>query len=294
MPDLTQAEQDFFRTGELPPDLAAQHAAAQPEAVPPIDLSTVIPPTPAPAAAPTLDPVAEMRAMLQAEQARRTDVEDKFAKLSEQLQSVLKQQTTVQAPDEVSDPLGAMMHQLKTVTANVSTLQQQLEQEQLKSDAQKQFEQFSHSINNIKTEYMKGVPDFNSAYTHLRAVRTEDLRNYGVPESQIPQILLQDEVAVAQAALAKGQNPADIIYKTAQRHGYSSKAAPATPTTPADKIATLIEGQATAKTPTPSPSSEPMTLETLRNASDSDLSKLAQDDKAWSRIVGGGSHDIFG
>ena len=187
-----------------------------------------------------------------------------------------------------------MMHQLKAVTNNVSTLQQQLEQEQLKSNAQKQFDQFSSSINNIKTEYMKGVPDFQSAYAHLRAVRTEDLRNYGVPESQISQILLQDEVAVAQAALAKGQNPADIIYKTAQRHGYAAKAPAAAPTTPAGKIATLIEGQATAKTPVASPTSEPMTLETLRNASDSDLSKLAQDDKAWSRIVGGGSGDIFG
>ncbi len=294
MTDLTQAEQDFFRTGELPPELETQHAAAQPDATPPIDPATIVPSAPVAAPAPAaLDPVAEMRAMLAAEQARRSDVEDKFTKLSEQLQSVLKQQTVVQAPDEVTDPLGAMMHQLKAVTDNVSTLKQQLEQEQLKSDAQKQYEQFSHSINNIKTEYMKGVPDFQSAYAHLRAVRTEDLRNYGVPESQIQQILLQDEVAVAQAALSKGQNPADIIYKTAQRHGYSAKAAPV-PVTPADKIATLIEGQASAKAPTSSSSSEPMTLETLRNASDSDLSKLAQDDKAWARIVGGGSHDIFG
>jgi DNA repair ATPase RecN len=280
MADLTPDEAKFFETGELPASLQA------PE---PVEPAPAAPPEPAPAAAPAAAPNDDfLRQMLAEEQKRSQETLQRLQSLERQLAEKLNPPTP--APDPETDPLGNLMHQVSQVSGTVSDLQQRLTQEQQQKQLQDQFNAFTNSVRSIKDEYEKTVPDFKDAYNHIRAVRTEDLRTVGVPEADIPKVLLQDELNIAQAALQRGKNPAEEMYNMAKRYGYSAKGSiPA-----AQHIANLNKGAQAARSPAASAPATELTMESLKDASEGDLSRMVQDDALWAKLVGGTSHDIFG
>lgn len=286
MGDLTQAEQAFFATGELPAELVAQQTPA-PAIVP---TTQIVAPVTEPAIAP-FDTTDLLRRSLEEAQAARVRAETQLEELKRQSETA--NQPKIQAPDPNLDPLGSMMHQLDQMNKTVVNLEQKLSQEQQNNLLKQQFEQFTNSIREIKQNYEKTVPDFQAAYDHVRAVRTEDLRMVGVPAEQISQVLLQDELNIAQNAIKSGRNPAEEMYKMAKRYGYAPKAAAAMPTLPTEKLANIVKGQQTSKDLPRADIGAELTTEGLRDAGDSDLNKLVQDDKLWAKLVGGTSHDIF-
>jgi hypothetical protein len=287
MSELTQAEQDFFATGELPPELLAEAApevevpAPQLETPPVAELEIQQP-------APANEMVEMLRRSLAEEQQRHAEATARLSTLERQLQEKL--QPSIQAPDPETDPLGNMMHQLQQVNANVADLQQKLTQEQQNNLLKQQFEQFTKSVQDMKAVYEKTVPDFADAYSHIRNVRMEDLRSVGVNEADIPKILLQDELNISQAAIQRGKNPAEEMYNMAKRYGYASKAAHIAPD---QKLANIAKGQQAARQPQRSSPESELTIEGVKDASDSDLNKMVQDDKLWAKLIGGSTKDIF-
>lgn len=278
MADLTPDEVAFFQTGELSPALAAP--TPEPAVVTP---ETVVAPTISQPDAADL-----LRQSLAEEQSRRIQAELRLQQIQQQIQQA---QTTVAAPDPNTDPLGAMMHQLNTVSTTVTGLQQQLSNQSNQQSQLQNFQQFATGIQQLKAEFMKTTPDFQDAYNHLRANRSEDLRILGAQPAQIDQVLLQEEVSIASAALRDGKNPVETIYNLAKRHGYTTKAVPLTTQA---KLASVAAGEAASKSlarasaPTPE-----FTLDGLKEAGDSDLNKLVQDPDAWAKFTGGGEKDIF-
>lgn len=287
MTDLTADEMAFFATGELPPDLAAQHAVATPVIVPVVDpvIAPVVVPDPAIPDASEL-----LRRSLAEEQNRRAQAEVRLQQIQQELAT--KTNPPAPAPDAATDPLGAMMHQLQQVNATVQDLQNKLATEQQNATLKSQFAEFTNSVRGIKEAYEKTVPDFNDAYQHIRTTRAEDLRMTGVPEAQINQMLLQDELNIAQVALQNGKNPAAEIYNMAKRYGYTPKAVPVG--TPAAKIDAILKGQAAATNPSAgAPPASEITLDSLKNMSNNDLTKVVMNDDNWAKIVGGKAADIF-
>lgn len=285
MADLTPDEIAFFETGELP-------AALQAEVTPPVVEPVVAPVTPP--ATPNIDtmPNAEemLRRSLAEEQTRRATMEAELINLRRQFEE--KTNPPPQAPDGATDPLGLLVFQQQALARQMQDLQTRLTTETQNATLKQQFEQFTSSIRAIKDAYEKTVPDFNDAYMHVRNTRAEDLRMAGMPEASINQTLLQDELNIAQNALTNGKNPAEEIYKMAKRYGYAPKAA--NTQTPQDKINAILAGQAAAKNPgAGSPPAAEITTEGLKDMSSNDLTKLVMDDKAWDRLVGGKSTDIF-
>ena len=289
--ELSQAEQDFFATGELPAELQTEYEASQ-QAAPATTQPIVIePPADSTVQAPTADQtslIELLRKSIAEEQQRAAEASARLAALEKQFQDKLQVQEPV--PDPTTDPLGNMMHQLQQVNQNVTKLQQELTQEQQNNLLKQQFGEFVKSVQDIKAEYIKTTPDFNDAYNHIRNVRTEDLRAVGIPEADIPKVLLQDELNISQSAIQRGKNPAEEIYNMAKRYGYATKAA-ATP--PEQKLATIVKGQqASRQLGRAAPESE-LTVEGLKDAGDSDLDKMVQNEALWAKIVGGHSNDIF-
>lgn len=286
MPDLSALEEQFFQTGELPPELATQ---AEPEPEPILE-----PKVDPDSSTPTLeqqqaDPLEALRRTLQEEQTRRIQAETR-------LQDIEKQSSApkpVAAPDPQTDPLGSMFHQLQQVNTAVADLQAKLNQEQSGRLQQQQLQQFVQSVQQIKNDYAKTVPDFDAAYAHVRAVRTEDMRSHGVTEDQIPNMLTQAEFNMAQTAITQGKNPAEEIYKMSKRYGYQAKAAPAQKQTAEQKLEQLSKGADAARSPAKGAPDTELTAESLSDADDASLSKFVQDDKLWNKLVGGGTPDIF-
>ena len=296
---LTPDEQAFFETGELPSNLVAEQAAAQaaaePQAQADADAATIA----AAAAQPqSVTPVAQVPAQDNAEFLRQALLQEQQNRIAlqqqlAQYQASQQRQAETPAPNPEEDPLGAMMHQLANVNSTVAAMQAKLAEQQATQANAESLLNFQASMKNVRDEFVKATPDFDAAYVHLRSVRADDMRTVGVPDGKIQQILLQDEIAIAQTALQTGKNPAQVMYEMAKRHGYAGK--PGTPTAPAtSKLDTLQAGMNAAKQPPAAaqPAAD-LTLAGIKNASDSDLDKLVQSDDAWAKFAGTGGKSIF-
>lgn len=294
MPELTPEEASFFETGELPESMVKEAEEAAAAIAPVVESKTEVEslePVVEPAGTPPPDPLAALTAFQQQMEAR-------FAELTAKLETATKPAAPVIAePDENDDPLGAMLHKLNQVNSQVAALKTELTTEQQNNLLRQQFDQFTASVNKSKEAFEATTPDFKDAYAHIRAIRTEDLRAAGCPEKDINQILINDEFQLAQTAIQRGKNPAAEMYGMAKRYGYATKAASTTstkaPQTPEQKLEAIREGQRAARNPGKAGADSILTLDGLKDASSDDLNALVQDDKAWQRIMGGKSKDIF-
>jgi DNA repair ATPase RecN len=286
--NLSEAEQQFFNTGEMSEELAAAHGESAP--TPPVEAA----PDPAPKIEepivnPQNDALELLRKSLQEEQRLRADLE---ARLNAQTEAA---KPKIEIPDPDTDPLGAMMHQLNSVNKTVQDLQAKLTEQRQQQEQQQQLTEFQASMRNLRDEYIKTTPDFQAAYDHLRSARTEDMKALGIPDAQIQQALLRDELIVAQNAIQQGKNPAEIMYQMSKRHGFNPSSVKQPVQQSTTKLDILQRGQQSSKqlAATP-PSNDDITLDTLKNASEADLNKLVLDDKSWNKISGNSSlNDLF-
>lgn len=86
------------------------------------------------------------------------------------------------------------------------------------------------------------------------------------------------------------------MYAMAKRYGYAPSKTTTVPTpvlTPEQRMAALKAGQGAARLPAKAGADSQLTLDGLKDAGDADLNALILDDKAWAKIVGGRSNDIF-
>lgn len=306
MSELTPAEIKFFETGELPPELA-------PEVTPPVEtppsapaaavaLPTEMPPAVAapdvvespvvPPASPAPDQYAVLQRQLIEAESRRAATEQQLSDLIGQLQALQTAKEVVEVPDPNVDPFGHLQHQISTVNTAIQNLQANLTQQQQQAQQATQLQQFVQQVHSLRDEFVKTTPDFNDAYKHVRDMRAADLRAAGVSEHTIPQVLLQDEMTISQAAIAAGKNPAAAIYDMAKRHGYAGKPTTTTPPNPAlaaaaARLAQAQAGQAAAVAPPRGAAEVVFTPETLKDASDTDLNKIVQSDDLWNKVAGG-------
>lgn len=285
--ELTPEEIKFFETGD-----ASHLQPAAAAAPPPVEAAPPAPPAEPPVAAPPpADPAAELARQVAADRAQRAQLEARIAAIQQQITDAAKPPPPA-APDRAADPLGAMFHDLNTLKESLSSLQARLDAANQEAEQKQQYTSFATEMQRLKSEFMKATPDFTDAYAHLRSVRADDLRDVGVPEDQIPQALLQDEIAIAVAAQQRGKNPAQVIYDMAKRAGYRAAPAAAPAPSPAEKIE-LAQRAAAAAAPQRGASDAPLTFAGLKDASDTDLSRVAQDDKLWHSVVGNRTNSIF-
>lgn len=94
--------------------------------------------------------------------------------------------------------------------------------------------------------YSQQTPDYTQASNFLRENRTAELRELGVPENDIPQVIQQDLMRIAHYAAQNGGNPAARIYAVAKARGFK----PASSETAASEVAeTVSRGQQLASVP---------------------------------------------
>lgn len=310
-PELTPAEEAFFATGELPPELAPAPAPAPapspapapapapagnepPAGEPPAGTPA---PAPAPAPSPAPAPNEEVAAMQAADRRTMQQLQENIRQLNAQIAKTNAPPPEVE-PDMNKDPLGHMLYKLNKLNETVLAMQQGSVQQTQQAQQAAEFQAFAAEVKATRDAYVKTTPDFGDAYAHLRAIKAQDLRDVGVPEDRIAGELMRDEIAVAYNAKQQGKNSADVIYKMAQRAGYVPKVGTPPAGTPPpnlqQKIEQIQQGQAAAQAPGRGDPVSVLTFEGLKDASNTDLDKLVQSDDQWHRLVGNTSKDIFG
>lgn len=273
---------------------------------------------PEPEKAPVHVPLAELqeeRKRRKAESEKREEAERNYLKLNERLSTLMEvakaqqaptvKDDKIEVPDITADPVGHFKAQTEILRRQ---LEENLTWRKEQEDFRKKQEDQTTQVNNIQrlgqivsakeVEFRTTTPDYDEASVFLRQMRDGQLLAFGHEDlAERQQLLNQDAVAIAAQALAKGKNPAEVIYNMAKASGWKPKtAAPpavtatALPTQPASvtdeqKVKMASNGQkanqslsqiAGAATP-------PVTLESLLKLSDDEFAKATKGDK-WRRL----------
>lgn len=140
-------------------------------------------------------------------------------------------------PDAEEDPIGALKYAMKVQQDFIEQTRRQTTEAQMMQAYQAGAQQFAAT-----------KPDFPAAYNHLIQSRANELRaTPGVTDQQIAWQLRQDEMAMVQAAVQAGRNPAELAYEYARARGYVPGTAPAAPKPP------VVAPAAPAQPVTPAP-----------------------------------------
>ncbi len=274
MSELTALEQEFFKTGVLPDGLLGESADE------PVPISEPAVVTVAPVV--TSDPRLDMlQNQLAQEQRARTALEQKLTELA--TPKTVTQ--TVTPIDPTVDPLGAMMQTNQQIAEKLSQMEAKLNQTEAQKAQQTQFQTFVSTVQGMRETFAKTTPDYDKAYEFLKSIQTDNLKELGIPQDQIQQILLREEIGFSEAALRTGKNPAEVLYKMANRYGYKTVSSQETPVS--QKIETIKKGQEAAKQPARATPDVQITLANLKDAGDDDLTKLVQNDDLWHKVLGG-------
>lgn len=285
MDPLDKDVEDFFNSGgEVPENLQPEITLPTPE--PPVQAAAV--PPAAAQSIPVEDPA------LLALRAQLGQLQGYSAQLERSIQDMQKAPPAQVStpPDPETDPLGHMMHELAETKKMLAQLTGRMaEQDQVSAQTQ-QLQGFVGSVQNMTTAFMAKQPDYANAYAHLRSVRTQDMRELGVPENQINDMLLKEELAVASSAIRQGMNPAQMVYNIAKRYGYQAPATlPATA-----KMDALKKGAAAAPTQVDKSGTHvDLTIDSVKDMTADQLDKLVESNDLWHKVVGGssGGNSIF-
>lgn len=230
----------IVETAERARDPSTGQFVAQAPAPDPIAAAT--PPAPAAPAAPVpVAPVPEPRVIpLAAHLEERSRWKQENAELARRLEEVNARIGKLEAPAQpdpefVEDPKGYVDAQ----AAKTAKQLEELRAEATNIQNQQRFGQFMNEVSNKEADFVRKNPDYYDALGHVRALRTEQLRDL-YPEAtaeQIQQTISQEELTVAAQLLQIGKNPAESVYKTAKIYGYKPKdAAPPAPAAAAPNI----------------------------------------------------------
>lgn len=306
MAGLTPEEQAFFESGGDTAHLTPEPAAP----APPVDQiaqaglnntppEPAAPAPPAPPAQPNIEVQPPPAVDLGVLQRSLVEAQQTAANLKAQLDQRTQAPPVVEppAPDPDTDPLGALLHQVAQTNKTVAALQAQLNEQAAQGEQATAFQRFQSHVTSLRNEFAAKQADFPAAYQHIRDARIADLKTFGFDEQGINRTLFQEEVALSEAAIKAGKNPAAEIYEMAKRHGYVAKAAAAPEGAPAVPPATKLDGIKSGLQSAPpalpkTQVTETITAESLREASDADLNKLVNDPAAWSKIAGTDSHPL--
>lgn len=279
--ELTELENKFFETGELPEELqqpAQVETQEQPQE--PVQEAEVE----SESHKPQDNPLDDLRRHLELERARNRDLEARIEKIVQHFSQPPKPQEKL--PDPEQDPLGHTVAQIRALQDQVKTLSDRFQQGTEAQTQAQQLQAFVGHVKTLKDEFVKQAPDYYDAYNFVKDIRVQDLKDLGLQQDQINQILMKEELNISQTALQQGRNPAEVIYNVAKRYGYKAKAQ-TPPAEPANKIETIKKGLEASKGVKGSGVKNQVSHMNLKEMGEEDLDKVIEDDALWNKIVGG-------
>lgn len=190
------------------------------------------------------------------------------------------------APDFREDPFGSIQHENAALKKQLEELTGKVKEVDNFRTVSVQSQQLQSQVASHAREFMKTKPDYPEAYQYIRSVRSQDLADLGTPTEQIQQILENEEIGLATAALRGGKNPAEVLYGIASRYGYKPVAKPNNGVDNASKLETIQKGQDVSKSQGGGKPDSPLTLEALSKMDEDEFSKIISDDKLWRKAIG--------
>jgi hypothetical protein len=279
--ELTAGENKFFESGgqEAPPE-TTEVAAPEP-----------VTNTPAPSAPVQQDekfvPLnalhearkiqKELRDELSRAREEAKAAAERADKYSSTFEKFLAERTKEAAPKYEEDPLGALKYENDQLKKQVEEVNTGVKKTQDEWQRTQQYQSFAQHVQSQEATYKQQAQDYDQAIAYLKDVRLQDYADLGYTQEDATAALQNEILGLAQAAVQKGKNAADVAYKMAQRYGYKAK-------TSDSKLETLAKGQEASKSLAGGKADVALTLDALSQLDDEQLNALIKDDAAWKKL----------
>jgi hypothetical protein len=279
--ELTASENKFFESGgqEAPPETESVSA---PEPAAPAPTRTEAPPDDKQVPLAALHEARKIQKELR-DELNRAKEEAKAAaeradKYSSTFEKFLAERTKEVAPKYEEDPLGALKYENEQLRKKYEEVETGVKQTKEDWQRSQQYLAFVQHVQAQEATYKKQAQDYDEAVAFLKEVRLQDFADLGLsPEDSMA--ALENEInGLAQAAVQKGKNAAEVAYKMAQRYGYKSKPSEDS------KLETLAKGQEASKSLAGGKADVALTLDALSQLDDEQIDALIRDDKAWKKL----------
>jgi len=180
------------------------------------------------------------------------------------------------------DPANHLKQEHEMTKKELSELKAWKQQQEQAYAQQHAMQQFQNKLQAEEQAFAKEVPDYDEAAKHVANIWTSEFRMAGVPPEQIGQAYFFKVAQFANAAIRRGENPAEAVYELAQMVGYQKKEVKK----PAgeQKIETIQKGQEAAKGLGGGKDSE-FSLEMLAGMSQSDIDSFVANPKNWKKLA---------
>lgn len=203
-------------------------------------------------------------------------------KLNRLLQAVQGKQDEPPAYDK--DPLGHLSAKNKALEEKIAALEAGQNKQTEESQQQRQLREFSSAVTSAERAFAAQTPDYADAVGVVQNMWRAELEAAGVPEQLIDSTLARRGAAFTHAAMQKEQNPAEAVYKLAQKLGYKKAEKEKGGEQQKETLKTIAKGQEAEKSLPSGKGSADFSLEALASMSDEDMDEFVKDPKKWARF----------
>lgn len=262
------------------------------------DVAAETPPQEAPPAAPEpqqkapqtvpLAVLMEEREALRRERAERVRLQEQFDRGNQRLEQLIAgMQKQAAPPDPIpaleTDPVGHFKRLAEEHQREIEELRQFKTRFEQQGQAQTQEQQIVGAYRADAMAFKAKTADFDPAYEHFKQTIYDMATQAGATPDQAISEVLSQEQRLVQTALRNGRSPAEVVYNTAKKWGFSA----APPAKPAERMDALQRGQQAARPAAGGARGqyEGLTIQELSAMSESDFANVPEN--IVKRILGG-------
>lgn len=146
--------------------------------------------------------------------------------------------------DDDEDPITDLAQMKRALKAFARQDAKDTEAQTAMAREQQRFQTLSRAMDDAEADFAEDHPDYRDAVAHFKASRREDFEDMGYAGQELQVALANDFLSLVQRAVSGGRDPAEMVYKLAQKRGFATgeKATK-------DKL-TAIAAAAATRTPT--------------------------------------------
>lgn len=164
---------------------------------------------------------------------------DERLRIIQEMQQRREEPEPEEVPDIETDPVGVIRH----LQAELAELKQGGQQQTEQQREQARVQHLANAAVEDARQFKAKTADYGDAYEFWKTNRAEELAAFGVPAAQIPTILGNEQLSIAQNAFQRGVSPAETLYNVAKHRGYKAKAADFGEGEAAERVERVANGQ---------------------------------------------------
>jgi len=183
------------------------------------------------------------------------------------------------------DPANHLKQEAEMTKRELQELRQWRNQQEQVYAQQAAMNQFQQRLRADEIQFAQETPDYDNAAQHVAQVWMSEFEIMGIPQEQRSQAYLFKVAQFANAAIRRGDSPAECVYELAKRVGYQ----PQKPEKPESekKIESIQKGQEASKSLGNGKPDADFSLESLAGMSAEDIERFVRDPKAWKKLANG-------